>query len=209
MKYKMGDYVTYEGEKCLIIGCYEDLATFYDKDNNIEKMVEIYYDLKDADGTTIDYVLEEELAPYEDKKEWLILKNGATYTLRNHMKAVYEEVGDVIVTEEGIMVPRRFYDKEGKCSAYPSFDIIEEITTTLDEEDNDSLESFFNDDWNDWCVDEECDYEKHDKEKVSYPLTLKDADGKYHITFNKGTFGWTFSGDLPEEVENFLSTMLK
>lgn len=209
MKYKMGDYVKYEGEKCLIIGCYEDLATFYDKDNNIEKMVEIYYDLKDADGTTIDYVLEEELAPYEDKKEWFILKNGATYTLRNHMKAVYEEVGDVIVTEEGIMVPRRFYDKEGKCSAYPSFDIIEEITTTLDEEDNEDFESFFNDDWNDWCVDEECDCEKHDKEKVSYPLTLKDADGKYHITFNKGTFGWTFSGDLPEEVEDFLSTMLK
>lgn len=204
MKYKMGDYVKYGGEKYLIIGCYEDFATFYDKDNNIEKMVEIYYDLKDTDGVTIDYVLEEELAPYEDKKEGLILKNGATYTLRNHMKAVYEEVGDVIVTEEGIMIPGHFYDKEGKCSAYPSFDIIEEISVTVEDS-----ESFFNDDWNDWCVDEECDCEKHNEEKTSYPLTLKDADGKYHITFNKGTFGWAFSGDLPKEVEDFLSTMLK
>ena len=207
MKYKIGEYVEYNGEKCLIIGAYEESSISYDNKNNVDATVSVYYDLERDCGTLFDCVPEESLKPYLEAK--FKLKNGATYKLRNNMRATYEEVNDLVITDEGISVPGRFYNDEGKCSAYPSFDIIEEISVTVDEEDNEDFESFFNDDWNDWCVDEECDCEKHDKEKVSYPLTLKDADGKYHITFNKGTFGWTFSGDLPEEVEDFLSTMLK
>lgn len=204
MKYKIGSYVEYEGEKCLVIGCHEDSAVTYGKDNKVEATVDIFYDLEDECGVILDYIPEIELEDYIEKKKNIILKNGATYKLRNNMKATYEEIGDVIITDEGISIPAHFYDKEGKCEAYPSFDITEELWNMPEEDDDDTMDDW----WLDWCDEQSNEEDDECKEISEYPLTLRDDSGKYYITFNKGVLGWTFNGNLPEEIEVFLSKIL-
>ncbi|MBP3707515.1 MAG: hypothetical protein J6J36_02765 [Clostridia bacterium] len=212
MKYKVGEYVEYDGEKCLIIGAYEESSISYDNKNNVDATVDVYYDLECDCGTLLDCISEENLKPYLEAKVTstkIKLKNGATYKLRNNMRATYEEVNDLMITDEGISVPGHFYNEEGKCSAYPSFDITEELWHISDDDINEDDDCDSTDEWwLDWCDEQSEEYEEECTEKSTYPLTLKDKSGKYYITFNKGSLGWTFNGNLPEEIEEFLNKIL-
>lgn len=217
MKYKIGDNVCYDGDKYTIVGACEESTVTYDENNSVTAHVDIYYDLEDDCGIRLDEIPEEDLREYSEcsiTSNVIKLKNGATYKLKNNMMATYEEVNDLVITDEGISIPGHFYDKEGKCSAYASFDIVEELWSIL-EEDDDNGDDFdpMDDWWSDWCNDETNDEdddenEEDDKKEREYPLTLTGENKEYYITFDKGAFGWSFHGNLPKEIEEFLGKIL-
>lgn len=216
MKYKIGDCVCYKDNKYTVAGICEESTIVHDEDGRVNADVDIYYDLKDGSEIRFYEVPEEGLKECPETNGIIELKNGATYKLKNNMVATYEEVNDLIITDEGISVPGHFYDKNGKCSAYASFDIVEELSDNIKEDDNNDLDPI-DDCWLDWCSGELGEDEDEDKDEDEdsieedegiCPLTLTAKDKKYYITFDKSAYGWTFHGNLPQSIEEFLSKIL-
>ncbi|MBO7693906.1 MAG: hypothetical protein J6T10_14905, partial [Methanobrevibacter sp.] len=137
------------------------------------------------------------------------LDDDAEYELRNGLVATYNEYDDVLVTDDEITIPISLYYPNGCCSVCDDFDIVEQKSFDIEEDDDYDDEEEDYEDYDDEY--DEYDYEPYEEgsNNKTERISLTSDDGTCDIQIIKSNEGIRVMGNIPDNKRELFKTVIK